>query len=64
MIVADKDASSLYRLSLSPETRELITFEMDVGKQEDWGRLKSKVEEEFDGMHYLSHFPYLLVIWL
>ncbi|KAK3392250.1 hypothetical protein B0T20DRAFT_51565 [Sordaria brevicollis] len=49
VVVADKDASSLYRLSLAPETEGLVPFEMDVGKLEDWARLKKKVEEEFDG---------------
>lgn len=49
VIVADKDASSLYRLSLAPETEGLVSFEMDVGRLEDWHRLKAKVEEEFGG---------------
>lgn len=62
VIVADKDASSLYRLSLSPETSSLIPFEMDVGKVEDWQRLKKKVEEEFDGTLIFSLF--MLESWL
>ncbi|CCC13622.1 unnamed protein product [Sordaria macrospora k-hell] len=49
VLVADKDASSLYRLSLAPETEDLIPFEMDVAKLEDWHRLKTKISEAFNG---------------
>ncbi|KAK3949415.1 hypothetical protein QBC32DRAFT_349252 [Pseudoneurospora amorphoporcata] len=49
VLVADKDASALYRLSLSPETAGLLTFEMDVGNLSDWRRLKAHIEEVFDG---------------
>ncbi|KAK1774557.1 hypothetical protein QBC45DRAFT_424645 [Copromyces sp. CBS 386.78] len=49
VLVADKDASSLYRLSLSPETAGLHTFEMDVGSLSDWRRLKAHIEDLWGG---------------
>lgn len=46
VLVADKDISSL---SSSPETKDLLTFEMDVSNLESWTRLKSHIDDVFNG---------------
>ncbi|EGO57144.1 hypothetical protein NEUTE1DRAFT_84872 [Neurospora tetrasperma FGSC 2508] len=48
VLIADKDISSS-SLSSSPETKDLLTFEMDVSNLESWTRLKSHIDDVFHG---------------
>ncbi len=61
VLVADWDDELLSQLSSSADSKDIITFKMDVGKLEDWTRLKGEVDLKFGGLMPLYYYFFLLL---